>query len=246
MGILQLPVHRRRRGFRLPARPARPVGGGPLGGKRPGPPLFPPRLPPLGALRLASPVVPDLPVTDDLCRRVVVFPTGTAPSTGPDLRHCGLHPFLLDECRMNSALPMNSADKPILVWGGGGHGHVVIDLLRTLGGWSIAGIVDSVNPPGSRIMDVPVLGDADRLPELRRQGIDHLVVAIGDCGPPRRHAGAGTRPRIPDPHPDPSLLHPLPIGGNRPRLRTVRLEHRRRPDPHRRRGHPQHPLRRGP
>ncbi len=82
---------------------------------------------------------------------------------------------------MNSAPPVNSADKPILVWGGGGHGHVVIDLLRTLGGWSIAGIVDSVNPPGSRIMDVPVLGDADCLPDLREQGIANIVVAIGDC-----------------------------------------------------------------
>ena len=76
---------------------------------------------------------------------------------------------------------MRTTPKSIVVWGGGGHGHVVIDILRTLGGWTIAGIVDSVNPIGSQIMDVPVLGDAEVLPALRQQGVDNLVVAIGNC-----------------------------------------------------------------
>lgn len=82
---------------------------------------------------------------------------------------------------MKSNTTVNSTPKPIVVWGGGGHGHVVIDLLRTLGGWDIRGIVDSLTPVGHRIMDLPVLGDADRLPDLRRNGVEHIVVAIGDC-----------------------------------------------------------------
>jgi sugar O-acyltransferase (sialic acid O-acetyltransferase NeuD family) len=82
---------------------------------------------------------------------------------------------------MKSSASVNNAPKPIIVWGGGGHGHVVIDLLRTLGGWDIRGIVDSLNPVGHRIMDLPVLGDTDRLPDLRHDGVEHIVVAIGDC-----------------------------------------------------------------
>jgi hypothetical protein len=74
-----------------------------------------------------------------------------------------------------------TAGKPIVVCGGCGHGHVVIDLLRTSGEWDIRGIVDNLHPPGSRIMGIPVLGDADRLPALLREGVHHIVVAIGDC-----------------------------------------------------------------
>jgi sugar O-acyltransferase (sialic acid O-acetyltransferase NeuD family) len=76
---------------------------------------------------------------------------------------------------------MNTATKTIVVWGGGGHGHVVLDLLQTVGGWSIAGVIDNLNPKGTRIMGVPVLGDADLLPAVRKQGVDSIVVAIGDC-----------------------------------------------------------------
>ena len=72
-------------------------------------------------------------------------------------------------------------NKPIIIWGGGGHGHVVIDLLRSTGGWDIAGIVDSVHPAGTMIMGIPVLGDEDILPELLEKGIRDLVVAVGDC-----------------------------------------------------------------
>ena len=82
---------------------------------------------------------------------------------------------------MISNASVTGAPRKIIVWGGGGHGHVVIDILRTLGGWTLAGVVDSVNPPGTRIMGVPVVGDADVLPELRAQGVEDIVVAIGDC-----------------------------------------------------------------
>lgn len=71
--------------------------------------------------------------------------------------------------------------KQIIVWGGGGHGHVVIDLLRSIGGWDIAGIVDSVHPAGSTVMDIPVLGDEEVLPGVLKQGVEYLAVAIGDC-----------------------------------------------------------------
>ena len=82
---------------------------------------------------------------------------------------------------MKSSANASDAPRPIVVWGGGGHGHVVIDLLRASGGWTIAGIIDNLNPKGTRIMGVPVRGDADQLPLLRKEGVAHVAVAIGDC-----------------------------------------------------------------
>ncbi len=81
---------------------------------------------------------------------------------------------------MTSSASANPAPKSIVVWGGGGHGHVVVDLLRVLGGWDVVGFLDNLNPPGARIMGVPVLGDADQLPRLRERGVAHVAVAIGD------------------------------------------------------------------
>ena len=55
---------------------------------------------------------------------------------------------------MKSSANAQSAPKPIVVWGGGGHGHVVVDLLRVLGGWDVVGFLDNLNPPGAQIMGV--------------------------------------------------------------------------------------------
>ncbi len=82
---------------------------------------------------------------------------------------------------MTSSNESSRKPESVVIWGAGGHGHVVADLLRTAGGWALAGFVDNLNPPGTRIMDLPVLGDADQLPRLRDQGVRTLVAAIGDC-----------------------------------------------------------------
>ncbi len=82
---------------------------------------------------------------------------------------------------MRSSTAMNTGPERIAIWGGGGHGHVVADLLRTVGGWDIAGFIDNLHPKGSAIVGLPVLGDADSLPGIIQQGVDHIVVAIGAC-----------------------------------------------------------------
>ena len=77
---------------------------------------------------------------------------------------------------------MKPAPESIAIWGAGGHGHVVADLLKTAGPWNLAGFVDNVNPPGSTVVGLPVLGDQDVLPELLLRGISSIVVAVGNCG----------------------------------------------------------------
>jgi acetyltransferase EpsM len=70
----------------------------------------------------------------------------------------------------------------ILIYGGGGHGKALIDLIRTLGTYSIAGIVDDGLPVGSSIMRVPVLGGSSILEQLVEQGVCLAANAVGGIG----------------------------------------------------------------
>lgn len=71
---------------------------------------------------------------------------------------------------------------PILVFGGGGHGKAIIDLLRALQTYDLVGIIDDGIPPGSLVMGVPVLGGADVLSEWRSRGVTLAVNAVGGIG----------------------------------------------------------------
>lgn len=75
--------------------------------------------------------------------------------------------------------------KRIAVWGAGGHGHVVADILCRLGEWNVVGFVDNVNPVGTLVMGIPVVGDRGVLPQLRADGVEAMAVAIGN---PEAHA----------------------------------------------------------
>lgn len=67
---------------------------------------------------------------------------------------------------------------PILVLGAGGHAKVVIELLRA-SGQEIAGLIDADATP-RLVLGAPVLGDDARLEALRRDGIAHAFVALGN------------------------------------------------------------------
>jgi hypothetical protein len=70
----------------------------------------------------------------------------------------------------------------IIVYGGGGHGKSLIDLLRSLDVYKISGILDDGLPAGTQIMSVPVLGGAELLGELPERGIRQAVNAVGGIG----------------------------------------------------------------
>ena len=96
-------------------------------------------------------------------------------------------------------------NKRIAVWGAGGHGHVVADILLQIGGWQVVGFIDNVHAKGDAVMGLPVLGDRDVLPALRADGVEALAVAIGD---PAAHAALMA---IADGYgfEQPSLIHPF-------------------------------------
>jgi sugar O-acyltransferase (sialic acid O-acetyltransferase NeuD family) len=70
----------------------------------------------------------------------------------------------------------------ILIYGGGGHGKMVIDLLETIGSYNIAGIIDDGIRPGDTIAGVQVLGNRDRLADLYKEGTRLAVNAVGGIG----------------------------------------------------------------
>jgi UDP-perosamine 4-acetyltransferase len=80
------------------------------------------------------------------------------------------------------------ADGPVVILGAGGHAKVVVELLRARG-QTIVGLLDADSTP-RQVLGVDVIGDDLRLADLRRDGVAHAFVALGDN---RLRAEAGRR-----------------------------------------------------
>ena len=79
--------------------------------------------------------------------------------------------------------PPSLGKKPALIlYGGGGHGKCLLDLVHTLGSYDLLGIIDDFLPEGHKILGVPVLGDSQKLKVLIDQGVQLAVNGIGGIG----------------------------------------------------------------
>jgi len=72
----------------------------------------------------------------------------------------------------------------LVIFGGGGHGKTVIDLVRSLGTYRIVGLFDDGLPAGSEVLGVPVLGGEQELAEWHERGVHLAVNAVGGIGSP--------------------------------------------------------------
>lgn len=70
----------------------------------------------------------------------------------------------------------------LVVYGGGGHGKCVIDLVRRIGRHHVVGVIDDALAPGSHVLGVAVLGGDGALADLRRRGVRLAVNAVGGIG----------------------------------------------------------------
>ncbi len=70
----------------------------------------------------------------------------------------------------------------IIVYGGGGHGKALIDLIRALGVYRLVGIVDDSLEVGKTIMGLTVFGGQEILGDLHGQGVNLAVNAVGGIG----------------------------------------------------------------
>jgi UDP-perosamine 4-acetyltransferase len=70
----------------------------------------------------------------------------------------------------------------VVIVGAGGHGKVVLEILRAAGRHEPVGFVDSAPAlAGKMVAGLPVLGPGNVLPKLRQQNIRGAIIAIGDA-----------------------------------------------------------------
>jgi UDP-perosamine 4-acetyltransferase len=69
----------------------------------------------------------------------------------------------------------------VVIIGAGGHGKVVLDILRAAGRYEPIGFVDAdTRLAGTTVGGLPVLGPTNVLPRLIQQRVRHAIIAIGD------------------------------------------------------------------
>ncbi len=72
--------------------------------------------------------------------------------------------------------------RSIVVFGGGGLGRTIIELIRAGGDHDVLGVVDDGMRPGDDVLGVPVVGGAGALPALAQAGLRHVAHAVGGIG----------------------------------------------------------------
>lgn len=94
----------------------------------------------------------------------------------------------IDTIDASAAVPgmLSAAFDPtaLIIYGAGGHGKALIDLVRALSMYRIVGLIDDGLSLDDNVMGVPVLGGASELEGLRRQGIALAINAVGGIGNP--------------------------------------------------------------
>jgi PglD N-terminal domain len=70
--------------------------------------------------------------------------------------------------------------EPAFVFGGGGHGRVLLDVIERQGRYRVAEVLDDGLAPETMVGSVPVSGGREGLAGLRERGIHTGMIAIGD------------------------------------------------------------------
>lgn len=70
----------------------------------------------------------------------------------------------------------------IVIYGGGGHGKSVLELVQAMGEYHVVGFVDDGLRAGEKILGVKVLGGGEKLPELYAKGVRLAANAVGGIG----------------------------------------------------------------
>jgi sugar O-acyltransferase (sialic acid O-acetyltransferase NeuD family) len=70
----------------------------------------------------------------------------------------------------------------VIVYGGGGHGKAVIDLLRAAGGYTLVGVIDDGRQPGESVLDSAVIGGEAALTAAYSAGCKLALNAVGGIG----------------------------------------------------------------
>ena len=70
----------------------------------------------------------------------------------------------------------------VVIYGGGGLSKMIIETVRVLGTYKILGVIDDNMEKGIDVIGSPVIGGADVLPNLRKDGVRLVVNSVGGIG----------------------------------------------------------------
>ena len=77
-------------------------------------------------------------------------------------------------------IKLPATEKPcIVIFGAGGHAKAIMDMIKQIGDYSIAGLIDDRIPAGVIILGIPVLGSRNVLPVLFKQGVNLAANGVG-------------------------------------------------------------------
>ena len=67
----------------------------------------------------------------------------------------------------------------IIILGGGGHAKVLIALIKIKGDFEIVGILDIKLEKGTKVLDIPVLGEDNILVDIFNDGVKMVCIGVG-------------------------------------------------------------------
>lgn len=106
----------------------------------------------------------------------------------------------------------------IAIVGAGGHGRVVLDILKHNHQFDVVGFLDANPLLHNRVVDgIPVLGDTSIIPQFRRLDVGAVVIAIGDNQIRCQYAEVFTKAGVSlvsAIHPNASIANTADIGKN--------------------------------
>jgi acetyltransferase EpsM len=70
----------------------------------------------------------------------------------------------------------------VVIYGGGGLSKMIIETVRVLGAYQILGVIDDNMEIGTDVIGSPVIGGANILPKLRKEGMRLVVNSVGGIG----------------------------------------------------------------
>jgi sugar O-acyltransferase (sialic acid O-acetyltransferase NeuD family) len=126
---------------------------------------------------------PFAPTTGDL--RITKPARTLAESLGVDLAFLPTDRLVTEEVVRQFAgtaaeIALPKSKKPyLLIYGGGGHAKSIMEMVKALDGYAIAGIVDDKLPAGRLVLGIPVLGTRSALAALTGLGVRLAANGVG-------------------------------------------------------------------
>jgi acetyltransferase EpsM len=132
----------------------------------------------------------------------------TTLPVGPLVTQAMVEQAIIGKRVLDYDLPDGPFDSTAMViYGGGGHGKSLIDLVRVLEGFVLVGVIDDGIEVGSEVMDLPVLGGGETLLVLAERGLRLAANAVGGVGDIRSRVNVFNRIQEAG-FTCPSLVHP--------------------------------------